>query len=107
MGSANCLSGSGGQVKCQCDVSLIGSFDLPMNFTFGVTESAQGNTHEAKLLGFADALSEYRVNTVLIGKGGLTLSVGSTVPSVPVVQRGLRFLWFIVGNNGKHAPAAM
>ena len=97
-GSANCTS-SGGQVTC-CDVTNIESFDVPMNLIFGVTESAQGNTPGATLLGYADALPQYRVNTVLLDKAVVTnLSVGSTVPSSPVVQRGLRMLWFVIGKH--------
>ena len=70
-----------------------------MNFIFGVTEAAQGNTHGATLLGFADFLSQYRVDSMLQGKAGLSLSVGSTVPRVQVLQRGLRMLWFITGKS--------
>ena len=94
-GSASCTN-SGGQFTC-CDVTDIESFDLPMNFIFGVTESAQGNTHEATLLGFSDALSQYRVNSVLLVKAGLTLSVGSPIRNSPPVPRGLRMLWFVIG----------
>ena len=95
-GSASCTNSGQGQVTC-CDVTNIESFDLPMNFIFGVTESAQGNTHGAMLLAYADALPQYRVNTVLLNKAGLTLSVGSPIPSSPSVQRGLRMLWFVIG----------
>ena len=96
-GSESCTS-SGGQNTC-CDVTDIENFDLPMNFIFGVTESAQGNTHRATLLGFFDTLSPYMVDTVLLTKAGLTLSVGSTVPSSSPVQRGLRMLWFVIGKH--------
>ena len=58
-GSASCTS-SGDQVTC-CDVTNIASFDLPTNFIFGVTESGQGNTHEATLLGYHDSLPQFRV----------------------------------------------
>ena len=75
----------------------IRSFVLPMNFTYGVTEADQGNTHGATLLGFADSLPQYRVATTQLFKTGLSLSVGSTVPRVPVTQRGLRMLWFVIG----------
>ena len=95
--SVNCTR-NGEQVTCY-DRTTIDRFDLPINFIFGVTESAQGNTHGATLLGFHDAFPQYRVNTVLLNKAGLTLSVGSAVHSVPVVQRGLRMLWFIVGKD--------
>ena len=40
---------SGSQVTC-CDRTNIDRFDLSMNFIFGVTESAQGNSHGATLL---------------------------------------------------------
>ena len=72
MSSENCTNG-GRQVTC-CDVTDISGFVLPVNFIFGVTEVAQGNTHGATLLGFADALPQYRVDTILLNKAGLTLS---------------------------------
>ena len=75
----------------------IRSFVLPMNFSHGFTEADQGNTHGATLLGFADALPQYRVATTQLPKAGLSLSVCSTVPRVPVDQRGLRMLWFVIG----------
>ena len=95
-GSASCANSGQGRVTC-CDVTNIESFDLPMDFIVGVTESAQGNTHGATLLAYATALPQYRVNTVILNKAGLTLSVGSPIPSSPVVQRGLRMLWFVIG----------
>ena len=76
-----------------------------MNLIFGVTESTQGNTHRATLLGYHDALPQYWVATVLLNKAGLTLSVGSTVSSAPVAQRGLRMLWFIVGKHVAMIPS--
>ena len=94
-GSASCTN-SGNQVTC-CDVTNIDRFDLPMpNFIFGVTESAQGNSHNAALLGFADALPQYQVDTILLNKAGLTLSVGSTLSSASTLKRGLRMLWFVI-----------
>ena len=92
---ASCTS-SGDQVTC-CDRTNIESFDLPVNFIFGVTESVQGNTHGATLVGYHGALPQYTVNAILINRAGLTLSVGSTIPSSPTVQRGLRMLWFVIG----------
>ena len=90
---ANC-SESG---KC-CDVTNVTiHLNLTRKFTFGVTESSQGNTHSASLLGYHDTLPQYRVGTVQLNNAGLSLSIGSTVPNVPVVQRGLRQLWFVVG----------
>ena len=88
----------GGIVTC-CDVTDIRDFALPMNFAFGVTEADQGNTHGATLLGFHGSLSQYRVATTLLSKAGLSLSVGSTVPIAPMVQRGLRMLWFVIGKS--------
>ncbi len=87
-----------------CDRKDIESFDLPMNFVFGVTESAQGNTAGATLLGFFDDAAfnvqpDYVVSTIQIDKGQInTLSVGSTL-SRPGggLQRGLRMLWFVIG----------
>ena len=52
---------------------------------------------DSTLLGFADVLPQYGVETTQLPKAGLSLSVGSTVPRVPVVQRGLRMLWFVIG----------
>ena len=94
--SENCTNNIGGQVTC-CDVTHISGFDLPMNFAFGVTEAAQGNTHGATLLGFSDTLPQYRVDRILLNKVGLTLSIGSTVPRAQVAQSGLRMLWFVIG----------
>ena len=95
MSSENCTNG-GRQVTC-CDVTDISGFVLPVNFIFGVTEVAQGNTHGATLLGFSDTLPQYRVNRMLQNKVGLTLSIGSTVPRDQVAPSGLRMLWFVIG----------
>ena len=85
--------------KC-CDVTnSFTHLNLTRKFTFGVTESSEGNTHNASLLGFADARSQYRVNTTKLGSAGLSLSVGSDVPSVQVAQTGIRMLWFVVVPN--------
>ena len=51
----------------------IEGFDLPMNFIFGVTESAQRNTHNTALLGFSNAMPQYHVNATATSKDGLTL----------------------------------
>ena len=96
--SVVCGDVSSGRKDC-CDVDQINGFNLPVNFVFGVTGSSQGNTHSATLLGYFDTLSQYQVNTVIQNSAGLSLSVGSTVPSVPVVQRGLRMLWFVIGKK--------
>ena len=97
--SVNCSFTSSGTRMC-CDVDQISGFgSLPVNFVFGVTGPSQGNTHSATLLGYFDTLPQYVVNTVHVSRAGLSLSVGSTVPSVPVVQRGLRMLWFVIGKK--------
>ena len=101
-GSATCTSGGGSSTDC-CDVTTIESFDLPMNFIFGVTESAQGNTHSATLLGYFETQEQFQftVSTIQVAKDNiLTLPVGSTVPQGAAPVRGLRMLWFIIG---KHA----
>ncbi len=97
VGSASCTSASSGDEITCCDVTDITSFALPMNFTFGVTESAHGNTEGATLLGLSDSLSQYRVSAVLLSKAGVTLSVGSTISSSPIMQRGICTLWFVIG----------
>ena len=67
--SANCTSTEDLQTICSCDVTIIESFELPMNFIFGVTESSQGNTHSAALLGFSEALPQYyTVDTIIMSK---------------------------------------
>ena len=94
--SVTCTDVNSGRKEC-CDVDQINGFNWPDNFVFGVTGPSQGNTHSATLLGYFDTLPQYQVNTVLLNRAGLSVSVGSTVPSVPVVQRGLRMLWFVIG----------
>ena len=95
--SGSCMNTNNGQMRKCCDVEQISGFNLSVNFVFGVTGHSQGNTHSASLLGFSDALPQYRVDTTLLSSADLSLSIGSTVPSVPVVQRGLRMLWFVIG----------
>ena len=99
-GSTNCTS-SGDLFTVCCDVTNIESFELPMNFIFGVTESAQENTHiNAALLGFSGALPQYRVDTIIMSKDGLSLSVGSSIPNDSLAfPRGLRMLWFVIGKH--------
>ena len=87
---------SSGRRTC-CDIEQINSFNLSVNFIFGVTGPCQGNTHNATLLGFADSLPQYQVDTVIQSRAGLSLSVGSRIRSAQVVQRGLRMLWFVIG----------
>ena len=97
LSDADCVDIGGGKAKC-CDREFIDSLNLGNNFRFGVTESSQGNTHGATLLGFHESLSEYRVDTVIISKEGQSIALGSTLPKQPVdPQRGLRMLWFVIG----------
>ena len=96
--ASNC-EGSGPQVRC-CEVENITGFNMPVNFVFGVTRSAQGNTDGATLLSFLETQSQYQVDTVVLNRAAVTLSVGSLLmPSTPVISnRGLRMLWFVIGN---------
>ena len=82
-----------GQTEC-CDREYISSFNIQTNnFVFGVTESAQGNTHGATLLRFFESQLDYTVDTLLITAVGNNISVGSTLVRPDVgVQRGLRML---------------
>ena len=99
MDGANCTTGIQGQIIC-CDVTNIEMFDLPINFTFGVTESSQESTHGAKLLGYHESqYPERRVQTIQVSKDSLSLSVGSKFanPRGPTEQLGLRMLWFVIG----------
>ena len=96
-----CMNIGRGKTEC-CDREIIEGFDLQNNFIFGVTESAQGNTAGATLLGFFDdsmftVQPQYVVFTLQTGNAGLNLSVGSTLPRPRGVQRGLRMLWFVTG----------
>ena len=94
--SGSCMDTSNGMRRC-CDVDQISGFNLSVDFVFGVTGPSQGNTHSASLLGFSEALPQYRVDATLLNSAGLSLSIGSTVSGVPVIQRGLRWLWFVIG----------
>ena len=104
LSEGECVNVGGGRADC-CDWKVIEGFDIPMamNFVFGVTESAQGNTAEATLLAFFDddkftVQPEYVVYTLQIRKEGLNLSVGSRLNRPDNgVQRGLRMLWFVTG----------
>ena len=89
---------SGEQVMC-CDRTSINRFDLSQNFSFGVTESSQGSTAGATLLGFSDSLPQYQVDVVLINRAEVTLSVGSNIRNRPTTKRGIRMLWFVI--NGE------
>lgn len=94
LSSANCTSSLTTGVTC-CNRTSIENFNLSMNFAFGVTDS-QGAT----LLGVHNGVPQYTVNVVLLNKNNFNLSVGHTIPHTPMVQRGIRMLWFIIG---KHA----
>ena len=87
-----------GQAIC-CDRTNISRFNLPMNFVFGVTESPPGNTHNAKLLRFADAFLDSLVDTRLVSRADQSLSIGSiiTYTNQPLPRRGLLLLWFVIG----------
>ena len=93
-----CINSGDDRVQC-CDVTHVTDFMLSptVDFVFGVTGSAQGNTPGATLLGFHDTLSQYLVDTVQLSRAGFILSVGSTIPESAVARRGLRMLWFILG----------
>ena len=84
-----------------CDMIDIESFDLyisdSQNFIFGVTESAQGNTAGAALLGFPDSLPRYQVDVLLFNRADVNLSIGSTIKNKSPVLRGIRMLWFVIG----------
>ena len=96
--SENCTND--GQVRTCCDRTNIEGFDLSMsNFTFGVTESAQGNTHEAALLEFSAALPQYRVNVLQFPRADVTLSIGSPINSRSAGPGGIRMLWFVIGKH--------
>ena len=83
-----------------CDVTnSFTHLNLTRKFAFGVTESSQGNTHSASLLGYHEGQSEYLVNTVQQDRAGRPLSVGSTVANNSLVWRGVRMLWFVVIPN--------
>ena len=96
--NASKCDGLGPQMRC-CEVANITGFNLPVNFVFGVTRSAHGNTHEATLLGFHGSQSQYQVDTVVLSRTAVTLSVGSVLTPNPAVipDRGLRMLWFFIG----------
>jgi hypothetical protein len=88
---------AGGRVDC-CDREDISNFNFQTNtFIFGVTESAQGNTHGATLLGVHESQLVYTVETLMISATGLNISVGSTLSRPKGVQRGLRLIRFVIG----------
>ena len=71
------------------------------SFAFGVTESAQGNTHGATLLGFSDLMTQYRVSAILFNKNEETMSIGETIyiRNRPPASVGIRMLWFVIGKH--------
>ena len=96
---AICMSTGVGQMEC-CDREYVSSFNIQTNnFVFGVTQSAQENTHGATLalLRFFESQLDYTIDTLLIAAVGQNISVGSTLvrPNTGV-QRGLRLLWFVI-----------
>ena len=96
--SGSCMDTSNGQRRRCCDVEPeISGFNLSVDFVFGVTGPSQGNTHSASLLGYHEALPQYGVDTVQLSSAALSLSIGSIIPSVPLVQRSLRWLWLVTG----------
>ena len=94
----DCMDVGGGRVEC-CDKEYISSFNFQRNsiFAFGVTESAQGNTHRATLLGVHESLAEYTVDTLQFSRYGYSISVGTTLPRPGGAPRGLRLLWLVIG----------
>ena len=97
----HCINVGGGRTGC-CDREDFNSFsvvtDNSFMFVFGVTESAQGNTREAALLGAHPSQHEYVVNTLRIFIGGRTIAVGSTLTKLLQGQQlGLRLLQFVIG----------
>ena len=98
-----CVDIGGERAEC-CDSKIIQGLDLQNGFIFGVTESVQGNTAGATLLGFIDDRTftvqpEYLVNTLQTGNVGLNLTVGSSLQRPDELQTGLRMLWFVTGGK--------
>ena len=101
LSEGECVNSGGRKTDC-CDQEVIEGFDLQMNFVFGVTESAQGNTAGATLLGFLNDTSfsvqpEYVISSLQTSKAGQNLSVGSNLTTGDGAQTGLRMLWFVIG----------
>ena len=96
----DCMDAEEGRVAC-CDREDINSFNFETShsnmFIFGVTESAQGNTHGATLLGAHISQPEYKVHTLTISAIGQNISIGSTLPKPGGAQEGLRLLRFVIG----------
>ena len=101
--AGNCVNVSGGIPQMKCCIKSVNGFVLPMNFAFGVTGSAQGNTHGAMLLGFHWSLSQYDVNTAQIPRSVVEQRASITVGSMFTLEENqftngsLRMLWFVVG----------
>ena len=101
LNEGHCTNVGEGQVEC-CDREDFNSFSAVTNnnimFVFGVTESAQGNTHNATLLGVHESQHEYRVFALSISTIGQTIAVGSTLPKPRGGNnRGLKLLRFVIG----------
>ena len=101
LNEGHCINVGEGKTGC-CDREDFNSFSVVTNnndmFVFGVTESAQGNTRDATLLGAHDSQAEYRVDTLRISTGGQTIAVGSTLTKpLQGQQLGLRLLRFVMG----------
>ena len=84
----------------RCDQTEVTNIRLSESFYFGVTESTQGNTHNAALLGYHESIPMYSVDAIQLSINGLShgLSVGSTINTQSsTILRGLRMLWFVTG----------
>ena len=101
LSSDSCTNDGTDSRRC-CDVQQITRFTLPTNFIFAFTESTQGNTHGAVLLGFPDAAPQYHVNNVILLSRNdyiTSFSVGSTLPRTPSSLRAIRMIWFVIGKS--------
>ncbi len=98
LSGADCMDTGMGQAEC-CEREYISSFNFQTNnFVFGVTESAQGNTHGATLLGFFE--SQPGVYSTHIAHFCCMENYSYGFYSNQAehwVQRGLHMLWFVIG----------
>ena len=95
----NCHKHNGQQICCDT-TQVIDLVEVPKEkFAFGVTASAQGNTHSATLLAFHGSLSEYLVNASIFPRVNQVLTKGSrlNVDARLVSPVGIRYLWFLIG----------
>jgi hypothetical protein len=90
---------AGEELIACCDREDISSFKFRAStmFNFGVTESAQENTHNATLLGLHESQNEFIVDTLQLSATGQNISVGSTLTRPQGAPRGLRLLRFVIG----------